>query len=169
MNRRYFLSAGFAFGGLLLLSNPALDLAAEAGAQAGRGPLKKVVKTDAEWKRILTSEQYVVMRRKGTESPHTSPLNNVKGKGTFVCVGCGLPLFSSETKFESGTGWPSFWAPIAGRNVREEVDNSLPETRTEVLCARCDAHLGHVFNDGPQPTGLRYCMNGVAMRFVRRG
>ena len=168
MNRRSFLSRGFAFGGLLLLSNSSLDFGVEARGQAGAAPIKKVVKTDAEWKRVLTREQYNVTRQKGTESPYTSPLDKVKSKGTFACVSCGLPLFSSETKFESGTGWPSFWAPIAKQNVREEVDNSLPETRTEVLCARCDAHLGHVFSDGPQPTGLRYCMNGVAMKFVRR-
>lgn len=132
-------------------------------------PFKKVVKTDAEWRRTLAPEQYNVTRRKGTEAPYSSPLNSIHDKGVFGCVCCELPLFSSEAKFESHTGWPSFWAPIAKRNVREEVDNSLAESRTEVSCARCDAHLGHVFDDGPAPTGLRYCMNGVALKFVRAG
>jgi peptide-methionine (R)-S-oxide reductase len=109
-----------------------------------------------------------VTRQKGTEAPYTSPLLKIHAKGIFACVSCELPLFSSRTKFESHTGWPSFWAPIAKRNVREEVDNSLGETRTEVLCNRCDAHLGHVFDDGPKPTGLRYCMNGVAMKFLKQ-
>lgn len=130
--------------------------------------IKKIMKTDEEWKRILTPEQYDVTRRKGTEAPYSSPLNSIHEQGTFECVCCELPLFSSKTKFDSHTGWPSFWSPIAKENVREEVDNSLMETRTEVLCARCDAHLGHVFDDGPPPTGLRYCMNGVALKFVKK-
>jgi peptide-methionine (R)-S-oxide reductase len=127
---------------------------------------RKIRKSDEEWKRILTADQYYITRQAGTEAPYSSPLLNVHESGTFECVCCDLPLFSSKTKFESNTGWPSFWAPIAKRNVLERVDNSLPETRTEVLCARCDAHLGHVFPDGPKPTGLRYCMNGVALKFV---
>ena len=130
-------------------------------------PFKKVVKTDAEWKRILTAEQYEVARKAGTEAPYSSPLNDIHDNGVFECVCCDLPAFSSKTKFDSGTGWPSFYAPIAKINVREKTDKSLSETRTEVLCNRCDAHLGHVFNDGPKPTGLRYCMNGVAMKFVK--
>jgi peptide-methionine (R)-S-oxide reductase len=135
------------------------------GLSAGQGAaaLRKVVKTDAEWKRILTPDQYNVTRRKGTEAPYSSPLNKVHAKGVFVCVCCDLPLFSSDTKFDSGTGWPSFWAPIARRNVREEVDQSLGERRTEVLCASCDSHLGNVFEDGPAPTGLRYCINSVVL------
>jgi peptide-methionine (R)-S-oxide reductase len=130
--------------------------------------IKKVVKTDAEWKAQLTPEQYEVLRREGTEYAFSSPLNDIHDKGTFVCAGCELPVFSSDQKFDSGTGWPSFWAPIKKENVIEEVDRSFGMTRTKVSCAQCDGHLGHVFDDGPKPTGLRYCMNGVAMKFVKK-
>jgi peptide-methionine (R)-S-oxide reductase len=154
---------------------PLADALAQQGPAANKTasktgvlPFAKVIKTDAEWKQLLTPEQYYVTRQKGTEAPYSSPLNDIHEKGTFECVSCSLPLFSSSTKFDSHTGWPSFWASISKVNVREEVDNSLPETRTEVLCNRCDAHLGHVFNDGPEPTGLRYCMNGVAMKFKKK-
>ena len=128
--------------------------------------VRKVTKTNEEWKQTLTPEQYQVMREKGTERPFSSPLNEEKDRGTFLCAGCGLPLFSSEAKYESGSGWPSFWKPISEGSVREEDDDSLWQKRTEVLCASCDAHLGHVFPDGPRPTGLRYCMNGMALKFV---
>ena len=160
-----------ALGAVAVLSRiplaSALNQSQMSGGQADIYPLKKIVKTDAEWKQILTPEQYHITRQKGTEAPYTSPLNEIHDQGIFECVSCSLPLFSSSTKFDSHTGWPSFYTPIDKRNVREEVDNSLGVTRTEVLCARCDAHLGHVFDDGPPPTGLRYCMNGVAMKFVK--
>ena len=129
---------------------------------------EKVTKTDAEWRKQLTPEQFEVTRRGGTEAPYTSPLNKQYARGTYLCVCCDLPVFSSKTKFDSHTGWPSFWTPISKRNVIEKEDRSLSEVRTEVLCARCDAHLGHVFDDGPEPTGLRYCMNGVALKFVAK-
>ena len=129
--------------------------------------IKKVIKTDAEWKSQLTPEQYDVLRHEGTEYAFSSPLNDIHDKGTFECAGCGLPVFSSAQKFDSGTGWPSFWAPIKKENVIEETDKTLGMTRTKVSCSQCDGHLGHVFDDGPKPTGLRYCMNGVAMKFVK--
>jgi peptide-methionine (R)-S-oxide reductase len=128
--------------------------------------IQKVVKTDDEWKKLLTSEQYKVLRKQGTERAFTGALWNNHEKGTYVCAACGLPLFSSETKFESGTGWPSFWQPISPQNVETHEDSSLFMSRTEVVCARCGGHLGHVFTDGPRPTGLRYCMNSVSMKFV---
>jgi len=126
---------------------------------------KELIRTDAEWKRELSGPAFYVLRQEGTERPYTSPLNDVKQDGTFYCDACGLALFSSKAKFDSGTGWPSFYQPIFKKNVKEKVDRSLGEERIEVECARCHSHLGHVFDDGPQPTGLRYCMNGVAMRF----
>jgi peptide-methionine (R)-S-oxide reductase len=124
----------------------------------------EVTHTDAEWKQLLTADQYDVLRRAGTEMPYSSPLNDEHRRGVFSCAGCALDLFSSDTKFDSGTGWPSFWRPLNGA-VLERPDDGLGMTRTEVLCKRCGGHLGHVFDDGPQPTGLRYCMNGVAMTF----
>jgi peptide-methionine (R)-S-oxide reductase len=120
--------------------------------------------TDAEWRQLLTPQQYAVLRTAATEAPFSSPLNDEHRSGTFGCAGCGLDLFSSRTKFDSGTGWPSFWKALDNA-VLERQDNSLGMTRTEVLCRRCGGHLGHVFDDGPQPTGLRYCMNGVALVF----
>ncbi len=169
MNRREFLRRGSLFGSLTLLGGFSIGAAGQSLSkkQTKTLPFEKIVKTDAEWKKILTAEQYRITREAGTETPYTSPLTNLHRKGTFVCVCCDLPVFSSKTKFNSETGWASFYAPINKTNVAEKVDNSLGETRTEVLCARCDAHLGHVFDDGPKPTGLRYCMNGVALKFVK--
>ncbi len=125
----------------------------------------KVIKTDAEWREQLTDEQYRVLRQHGTERAGTSPLNGEKRDGVFKCAGCGKELFASASKFESGTGWPSFFQPMDSDAVTEHKDRSLFMVRTEVRCADCDGHLGHVFPDGPQPTGLRYCMNGVALDF----
>jgi peptide-methionine (R)-S-oxide reductase len=125
----------------------------------------EVMKTEAEWRKILTAEQFHILRKHGTERAGTSPLDKQYGRGTYVCAGCDLPLFSSETKFDSGTGWPSFWSPIEGA-VGASVDNSFLMTRTEIHCRRCGGHLGHVFDDGPKPTGRRYCVNGAALNFV---
>ena len=125
----------------------------------------EVSKTDEEWRRLLTPAQYQVLRRDGTERAFSSPLLDEHRKGIFICAGCELPLFTSETKFESGTVWPSFWSPIEGA-VGTKTDRSFLMDRTEVHCRRCGGHLGHVFNDGPRPTGLRYCMNGVALKFL---
>ncbi len=121
-------------------------------------------RSDAEWQKLLTPEQFKVLRKHATERAGTSPLNHEKRRGTYCCAGCGTRLFAADTKFESGTGWPSFWDPIEG-GVGTTVDRSWFMTRTEVHCANCKGHLGHVFDDGPPPTGLRYCMNGVAMTF----
>jgi peptide-methionine (R)-S-oxide reductase len=129
----------------------------------------KIVKSEAEWRKQLTPEQYHVTRQHGTERAFSHPLNNEKRGGVFNCVCCGAPLFSSETKFNSGTGWPSFFAPIAKDAVDEHDDTSFLMRRTEVRCAACDAHLGHVFPDGPKPTGARYCMNGCALKFEPQG
>jgi peptide-methionine (R)-S-oxide reductase len=154
VTRRHFLLACGAAG---------LGAACRDG-QAASGEAFEVSHTDAEWKKLLTPEQYVVLRKEGTERAFTSPLNNEKRRGTFACAGCDLDLFSSTTKFESGTGWPSFWAPLENA-VGTTQDFMLGVPRTAVHCRRCGGHLGHVFPDGPKPTGLRYCMNGVALKF----
>jgi peptide-methionine (R)-S-oxide reductase len=158
MNRRFFLlRSAAAVAGTAAFATPLASRAQPA--------MDKVVKTSAEWKKILTPQQYDVLREEGTERAFSSPLNNEKRKGTFVCVGCDLPLFKSDTKYESGTGWPSFYAPVPG-SVATKVDYKLVLPRTEYHCLRCGGHQGHVFPDGPPPTGQRYCNNGVALRFV---
>ncbi|ATX81018.1 peptide-methionine (R)-S-oxide reductase [Mariprofundus ferrinatatus] len=159
MNRRDFLRAGLAAG--VVLAMPRL---LQAGEKRSNRMIKRIEKSDAEWRKLLTPEQYEVLRNEGTERAFSSPLNKQYDKGTYHCAGCDLPLFSSDTKFDSGTGWPSFYAPIEG-HVETKRDFRLVWPRTEYHCARCGGHQGHVFNDGPQPTGQRWCNNGVALRF----
>jgi peptide-methionine (R)-S-oxide reductase len=139
------------------------------GAKTGKVTVARIVKTDAEWKSQLSPVSYEVTRHAGTERAYTGATWNLHERGIFRCICCDTALFSSETKFESGTGWPSFWQPIARENIAVSSDSSLGMERDAVSCRRCDAHLGHVFPDGPPPTGLRYCMNSAAMRFVKLG
>ncbi|MDQ6683734.1 MAG: peptide-methionine (R)-S-oxide reductase MsrB [Pseudomonadota bacterium] len=160
MTRRPFLAAALSVLGL----TPRLVAAAPAGSSA-TPTVEPLRLADAEWKRKLTPQQYDVLRHEGTEHPGSSPLNQEHRKGRFVCVGCELPLFSSEAKFDSGTGWPSFFAPLPGA-LQTKTDRALFMARTEYHCARCEGHHGHIFNDGPAPTGLRYCSNGVVLKFI---
>ncbi|RWP88194.1 MAG: peptide-methionine (R)-S-oxide reductase [Mesorhizobium sp.] len=162
MNRRDFLLSGAAAIGVVGAGATLLRMGDSQAAQAAEK--FEVTKTDAEWKAILSPAAFDVLRKEGTEYPGTSPLLNEHRKGIFACAGCDLPVYSSETKFDSGTGWPSFWQEIP-KAIGTTVDRSLGMTRTEAHCRRCGGHLGHVFDDGPAPTGLRHCINGVALTF----
>ncbi|HTH27354.1 MAG TPA: peptide-methionine (R)-S-oxide reductase MsrB [Sphingobium sp.] len=159
LSRRAFLTATALAGTALYIAGP---FGGAGEADAAPFPFQL---TDAEWRARLTAGQYAVLRQRSTERPYSSPLNKEHRKGVFLCAGCGQRLFASVTKFDSGTGWPSFWRPLTGA-VGTSTDYDIGYPRTEVHCARCGGHLGHVFDDGPKPTGLRYCMNGVALRFM---
>jgi peptide-methionine (R)-S-oxide reductase len=157
--RRFFITAS-----VTTLSMVMMSACVESAASASADAQFAVTHSDAEWRNLLTAAQYDVLRNAGTEAPYSSPLNDEHRRGVFSCAGCALHLYSSGTKFDSGTGWPSFWRAMDNA-VLERPDTSLGMIRTEVLCSQCGGHLGHVFNDGPPPTGRRYCMNGVAMTF----
>jgi peptide-methionine (R)-S-oxide reductase len=161
-----FLAIMFSFTVLAGCSSP--NLSKTSGTLAVEGEEDsafEVSKSEKEWKEILTSQQFYVLRKAGTEVAFTGKYNNNKAKGLYVCAGCGNELFHSDTKFDSGTGWPSFWNPLSGESVLTRTDKSLFMTRTEVLCSRCGGHLGHVFDDGPRPTGMRYCLNSISLDF----
>ena len=162
IHRRALLTAGVAFAALGALRTPGK---AEQMTMTDTKTTDWRNISDADWRQRLSGDQFAVLRQHGTERPGSSPLNKEKRKGTFACAGCALPLFSSDTKFESGTGWPSFYKPLDNA-IETKTDRAFFMTRTEVHCARCLGHLGHVFDDGPPPTGLRYCMNGVALKFT---
>lgn len=172
MTRRYFFGlSGAALATAATVGRPVEKVSIVRFGKTGRNEgiveVEKVVLTDAEWKKRLGADEFNVTRRAGTEMPYTGRYWNNHEKGLYRCVCCDNALFSSDTKFESGTGWPSFWKPIDRENVETASDTSFGARRTEVKCKRCDAHLGHVFDDGPQPTGLRYCMNGTAFKFEK--
>jgi len=147
----------------------AIENFSAAGKSLGKVTVPRVIKSDEEWRKQLSPESFSVTRHEGTERPFSGKYNENHADGLYRCICCDTALFDSKTKFESGTGWPSFWKPISSANVSEITDNSLMMERTAVACRRCDAHLGHVFDDGPDPTGLRYCMNSVSLNFVTRG
>lgn len=159
-NRRQVLRGFTAFAGSMVALREALFSPDVHAAQ-----LYEVMHTDAEWRKLLTLQQYNILRQAGTERPFSSPLDHEKRAGVYVCAACKLPLFSSQAKFDSGTGWPSFWKPL-DKAIEKSTDTTFGMTRDEVRCRRCGGHLGHVFDDGPPPTGLRYCMNGAAMIFI---